>query len=125
MIGEPLASLHLGTVSNIKMALMQLFCFNNFHEYFIDLYAKHKKAFLEAWEAVCGPISNAPVLYIPAGSTFLLKPVTFNGPCTFPFINVLVISLAINLIINPFLDSRASFLFFIYLFIFFIEIIYK
>ncbi|GKV35840.1 hypothetical protein SLEP1_g44047 [Rubroshorea leprosula] len=38
-------------------------------------------AFLKAWKAVCQTGSGIPILIIPAGKTFLLKPVTFSGPC--------------------------------------------
>ncbi|XP_020587110.1 polygalacturonase-like [Phalaenopsis equestris] len=38
------------------------------------------KAFLKAWNAACS--SNSPVSYIiPKGNTYLLKPITFSGPC--------------------------------------------
>ncbi|GLT71722.1 hypothetical protein SLA2020_437200 [Shorea laevis] len=38
-------------------------------------------AFIKAWKAVCQTGSGIPILIIPAGKTFLLKPVTFSGPC--------------------------------------------
>ncbi|KAJ0075342.1 hypothetical protein Patl1_34488 [Pistacia atlantica] len=45
------------------------------------------QAFLRAWAAVCGANKTAPLLLIPAGRTFLLKPVKFQGPCTSSAIN--------------------------------------
>ncbi|KAJ0007504.1 hypothetical protein Pint_30095 [Pistacia integerrima] len=45
------------------------------------------QAFLRAWTAVCGANKTAPLLLIPAGRTFLLKPVKFQGPCTSSAIN--------------------------------------
>ncbi|KAI5660498.1 hypothetical protein M9H77_29291 [Catharanthus roseus] len=38
-------------------------------------------AFLKAWKAVCQSQVSHPVLVIPAQRTFLLKPLTFKGPC--------------------------------------------
>ncbi|XP_043702723.1 probable polygalacturonase At3g15720 [Telopea speciosissima] len=39
-------------------------------------------AFLKAWAAVCGTDSSStPILTVPSGMTFLLKPIQFNGPC--------------------------------------------
>ncbi|XP_058105276.1 probable polygalacturonase At3g15720 [Magnolia sinica] len=39
------------------------------------------QAFLKAWARACGDGGPNPSLRIPAGKTFLLKPVVFNGPC--------------------------------------------
>lgn len=50
------------------------------------------KAFLKAWEAVCGTKAESSTLVIPDGRTFLLKPVSFQGPCMSSTINVQVIS---------------------------------
>lgn len=33
-----------------------------------------------AWHAACTSTSSSSTIYVPAG-TFLIKPVTFNGPC--------------------------------------------
>ncbi|KAJ7962869.1 Pectin lyase-like superfamily protein [Quillaja saponaria] len=44
-------------------------------------------AFLKAWEEVCKSESTNSSLTIP-GKNFLLKPVTFNGPCKSSYINV-------------------------------------
>ncbi|KVH93030.1 Glycoside hydrolase, family 28 [Cynara cardunculus var. scolymus] len=39
-------------------------------------------AFSEAWKAACQAQPNdKSILVIPAGKTFLLKPISFNGPC--------------------------------------------
>ncbi|XP_042751987.1 probable polygalacturonase At3g15720 [Lactuca sativa] len=42
------------------------------------------KAFIRAWEGLCGDKSPDPTLIIPSGKTFLIKPVAFNGPCKSP-----------------------------------------
>ncbi|XP_057504773.1 probable polygalacturonase At3g15720 [Actinidia eriantha] len=39
------------------------------------------KAFSAAWTAACGAASSASTLCIPQGNTFLLNPITFQGPC--------------------------------------------
>ncbi|KAF9615729.1 hypothetical protein IFM89_026144 [Coptis chinensis] len=39
------------------------------------------QAFLNAWNAMCGAEGNFPTLVVPAGKTFLLGPVIFEGPC--------------------------------------------
>ncbi|KAK1305610.1 putative polygalacturonase [Acorus calamus] len=39
------------------------------------------QAFLKAWKDVCGSKGGVPTLSIPSGKTFLLKPITFSGPC--------------------------------------------
>ncbi|CAK9158444.1 unnamed protein product [Ilex paraguariensis] len=49
------------------------------------------QAFLKAWHAVCGAGSNSPILTIPAGKTFLLKPVSFKGPCKSAHVNIQVL----------------------------------
>ncbi|KAH9666621.1 putative polygalacturonase [Citrus sinensis] len=46
------------------------------------------QAFLKAWKSICGSKSNAPPLLVPAGKTFLLNPVSFQGPCKSSSINV-------------------------------------
>ncbi|CAL5199800.1 unnamed protein product [Lathyrus oleraceus] len=38
-------------------------------------------AFLKAWKDVCKSKSDTSQLIIPAGKTFLLRPIAFNGPC--------------------------------------------
>ncbi|KAH7547393.1 hypothetical protein FEM48_Zijuj01G0305000 [Ziziphus jujuba var. spinosa] len=49
------------------------------------------QAFLKAWETVCGAASDTtPTLIIPEGKTFLLKPLTFEGPCGSTTIHVQV-----------------------------------
>ncbi|KAL5559336.1 hypothetical protein UlMin_035547 [Ulmus minor] len=37
--------------------------------------------FLEAWSTLCEGGGNSSTLLIPAGKSFLLKPLTFKGPC--------------------------------------------
>ncbi|KAK3213300.1 hypothetical protein Dsin_018006 [Dipteronia sinensis] len=38
-------------------------------------------AFLSTWKAFCEADEPTPKLQIPKGKTFLLQPITFNGPC--------------------------------------------
>ncbi|XP_038718188.1 probable polygalacturonase At3g15720 [Tripterygium wilfordii] len=38
------------------------------------------QAFAKAWAAACGSRTNS-VIYVPAGKKFLVKPMTFQGPC--------------------------------------------
>ncbi|KAF3450874.1 hypothetical protein FNV43_RR06963 [Rhamnella rubrinervis] len=52
--------------------------------------ADDSQAFLEAWGAACGGSSNDPLMYIPAGKTFLLGPLKFQGPCRSPIVTVMV-----------------------------------
>ncbi|KAF8026746.1 hypothetical protein BT93_F3275 [Corymbia citriodora subsp. variegata] len=47
-------------------------------------------AFLKAWNAACKSSSKLSILAIPAKKTFLLKPVTFSGPCQPDYMYVLV-----------------------------------
>ncbi|XP_077232399.1 putative polygalacturonase At3g15720 [Tasmannia lanceolata] len=47
-------------------------------------------AFLKAWGAVCYGEGHWPILYIPAGKTFLLRPTQFSGPCKSPITFVLL-----------------------------------
>ncbi|XP_019458885.1 PREDICTED: probable polygalacturonase At3g15720 [Lupinus angustifolius] len=48
-------------------------------------------AFEKAWKDVCQSKSDISQLVVPAGKTFLLKPITFTGPCksTYTYIQVL------------------------------------
>ncbi|XP_031387117.1 probable polygalacturonase At3g15720 [Punica granatum] len=46
------------------------------------------KAFSNAWKAACGSASGSPTLQIPQGMKFLLKPITFKGPCKSSTIHV-------------------------------------
>ncbi|CAI0465410.1 unnamed protein product [Linum tenue] len=41
-------------------------------------------AFINTWKAACGAVSSSPVILIPQGKTFLLKPIWFQGPCKSP-----------------------------------------
>ncbi|TYJ13910.1 hypothetical protein E1A91_A10G082000v1 [Gossypium mustelinum] len=47
-------------------------------------------AFSKAWKATCNAPSRNPILIIPATKIFLLKPVTFSGPCKPTSIHVLM-----------------------------------
>ncbi|KAK9126650.1 hypothetical protein Scep_015496 [Stephania cephalantha] len=38
-------------------------------------------AFLNAWASACSSTLSTSTLFVPKGKTFLLKPVTFHGPC--------------------------------------------
>ncbi|KAJ9555168.1 hypothetical protein OSB04_009782, partial [Centaurea solstitialis] len=46
------------------------------------------KAFLQAWADLCKDTSPNPTLIVPSGKTFLIGPVSFNGPCKSPTVNV-------------------------------------
>lgn len=39
------------------------------------------KAFVKAWETMCGDEGDTKTLMIPSGQTFLLQPLQFQGPC--------------------------------------------
>lgn len=39
------------------------------------------KAFVKTWNAACGGGGDISILLIPAGRTFLIQPIVFNGPC--------------------------------------------
>ncbi|KAG5223557.1 polygalacturonase [Salix suchowensis] len=43
--------------------------------------ADDSPAFTRAWGALCGASGGTLTLAVPAGHTFLLKPVKFEGPC--------------------------------------------
>ncbi|XP_061369185.1 probable polygalacturonase At3g15720 [Gastrolobium bilobum] len=45
-------------------------------------------AFVKAWEDTCGAIEGTPTLLIPKGKTFMLQPVSFQGPCKSATVNV-------------------------------------
>ncbi|XP_048129473.1 probable polygalacturonase At3g15720 [Rhodamnia argentea] len=49
-------------------------------------------AFLEAWRATCESPSKLSILDVPAKKTFLLKPVTFSGPCQPDYVYVLFLN---------------------------------
>ncbi|XP_022547548.1 probable polygalacturonase At3g15720 isoform X2 [Brassica napus] len=38
-------------------------------------------AFVKTWNAACGGGGDISILLIPAGRTFLIQPIVFNGPC--------------------------------------------
>ncbi|PIA42471.1 hypothetical protein AQUCO_02000130v1 [Aquilegia coerulea] len=48
------------------------------------------QAFLKAWDSICESEEVSPRLIIPAGKTFLLNPVHFQGPCKAPNVRVSV-----------------------------------
>lgn len=50
------------------------------------------KAFLKAWKALCEveAASDIPMLIVPMEKKFLLKPVTFEGPCNSDSVQVQV-----------------------------------
>ncbi|EXB22635.1 putative polygalacturonase [Morus notabilis] len=39
------------------------------------------QAFLKAWNSACGTNKGTPIIRVPKGQTYLLNPLTFNGPC--------------------------------------------
>nr|DAD47813.1 TPA_asm: hypothetical protein HUJ06_017750 [Nelumbo nucifera] len=43
--------------------------------------ADDSQAFKEAWQASCMSSDDSPIMLIPNGKTFLLRPVTFSGGC--------------------------------------------
>lgn len=46
------------------------------------MYDANLQSFTMAWKAVCQSLPNdKSILIIPAGKTYLLKPISFNGPC--------------------------------------------
>lgn len=50
------------------------------------------QAFLKAWDAVCnGGSKGITKLIVPRGKTFMIKPLTFSGPCKSYSISFLVI----------------------------------
>ncbi|KAK9279293.1 hypothetical protein L1049_012972 [Liquidambar formosana] len=50
-------------------------------------------AFIKAWQALCGAtgVGGTPTLIVPPGKTFLLRPVSFLGPCKSPSVHVQVL----------------------------------
>ncbi|KAJ4847180.1 hypothetical protein Tsubulata_040885 [Turnera subulata] len=48
-------------------------------------------AFEKAWKAVCGSTGGNPTLVIPSGKKFLIRAVSFPGPCKSPSIHVQVL----------------------------------
>nr|AAC79137.1 putative polygalacturonase [Arabidopsis thaliana]BAB10865.1 polygalacturonase [Arabidopsis thaliana] len=46
------------------------------------------KAFVKAWSAMCGSGGNSKTFIIPSNKTFLLQPLTFQGPCKSPSVQV-------------------------------------
>ncbi|PKI40893.1 hypothetical protein CRG98_038734 [Punica granatum] len=59
------------------------------------------KAFNDAWAAACGSALGSPTLQIPQGKKFLLKPVTFKGPCKSSTIHVQLKSLEAYRVVSP------------------------
>ncbi|KAL5698012.1 hypothetical protein ACHQM5_029101 [Ranunculus cassubicifolius] len=49
------------------------------------------QAFLKAWDAMCKAKFSTAIFQIPTSKTFLLKPVSFQGPCNSPSIEVSVL----------------------------------
>ncbi|CAN1166339.1 Probable polygalacturonase At3g15720 [Linum perenne] len=45
-------------------------------------------AFTKAWTDFCGATGDLPTLIVPAGKEFLLKPISFTGPCKSPRLNI-------------------------------------
>ncbi|XVF86475.1 hypothetical protein PTKIN_Ptkin18bG0043300 [Pterospermum kingtungense] len=56
----------------------------------LSTFVDNLQAFLRAWKAACKSPSRNPSLIVPASKTFLLKPVTFSGPCKSSSIQVLI-----------------------------------
>lgn len=51
------------------------------------------KAFLKAWNDVCGATEDSPTLHAPIGKTYLLNPLKFQGPCKSKEVNFNVVYL--------------------------------
>jgi len=49
-----------------------------------------KKAFLKAWQDVCGSNQGTPTLIIPGGKKFMLQPSSFRGPCKSSTVKIMV-----------------------------------
>ncbi|KAF5773392.1 putative polygalacturonase [Helianthus annuus] len=45
-------------------------------------------AFVRAWAGLCSDTSRKPTMIIPPRKLFLIRPVTFSGPCKSPAVNV-------------------------------------
>ncbi|KAJ7949617.1 Pectin lyase-like superfamily protein [Quillaja saponaria] len=45
------------------------------------------QAFLKAWKDMCEATQSTPTLEVPLEKTFMLKPLSFNGPCNSPTIH--------------------------------------
>ncbi|KAL5101403.1 hypothetical protein RYX36_005730 [Vicia faba] len=45
-------------------------------------------AFLKSWQSVCDTTRGAPTFIIPQDKTFMLQPLSFQGPCKYATINV-------------------------------------
>ncbi|XP_059642967.1 probable polygalacturonase At3g15720 [Cornus florida] len=83
-----IASLSLGTV--LKIEAQKIF---NVIDYGAvgDGITDDSLAFGKVWKDVCGESESIPILNIPMGMTFLLKPVNFKGPCNSITVNVQVL----------------------------------
>jgi len=62
---------------------------------------------VKAWSAMCGSGGNSKTFIIPSNKTFLLQPLTFQGPCKSPSVQVKVI---IDIFINLFTILCANYL---------------
>ncbi|KAM7493018.1 hypothetical protein LguiB_027627 [Lonicera macranthoides] len=60
------------------------------------------QAFVKAWKDVCSATGGNPTLNIPAGRTFLVGPLCFQGPCKFSTVHVQVLG---NLVAPVSLDA--------------------
>ncbi|KAM0009366.1 putative endo-polygalacturonase [Helianthus debilis subsp. tardiflorus] len=47
-------------------------------------------AFVRAWAGLCSDTSRKPTMVIPPRKLFLIRPVTFSGPCKSPAVYVKV-----------------------------------
>ncbi|XP_004502362.1 probable polygalacturonase At3g15720 [Cicer arietinum] len=80
----------IASPSLVKINAANDLCFNVF-QYGAkgDGVADDSNAFLKAWQDVCAA-EDTPTLFIPDGSTFMLQPVSFSGPCKSATVNVVL-----------------------------------
>lgn len=53
-------------------------------------YSYIEQAFLSAWNATCGTTTGLSTFIVPSDKIFLLKPLTFEGPCNSSYVDVQV-----------------------------------
>ncbi|XP_045806044.1 probable polygalacturonase At1g80170 [Trifolium pratense] len=76
-------------MSMLKLGLSITTTFNVLHYGAVgDGKTNDSPAFLKAWKDVCQSKSTTSHLIIPAAKTFLLRPITFSGPCKSNYIYI-------------------------------------
>ncbi|KAF9615727.1 hypothetical protein IFM89_026142 [Coptis chinensis] len=66
------------------------------------------KAFLNAWNDMCGARYNAPTLEVPAGKTFMLGSVVFEGPCKSTSVRVSILGNLVALQMSAWGSDRSK-----------------